>query len=101
MAEGQAGPNTSCTSSNHEGRGEGPNQTPRERGPVGGWGDAAGQCLDMEQEGVGTNHRAQEWPSDFWDKNISEKTGCNSDIEEKIGSQVTREDVKGLVTKTG
>ena len=59
VAEGQAGPNTSCTFSNHEGQGEGPNQIPRERGPVEGWGDAAGQYLDVEQEGVGTNHRAQ------------------------------------------
>ena len=62
VAEGQAGPNTSCTSSNHEGQGDGPNQIPRDRGP-------GGQQVGVWRwpEGVGTHYRAQEWPS-AWDK---------------------------------
>lgn len=57
-----------------------------------------GLYLKMRQEGVGTNHRAQEWL-------LFLRWGCVLGHRTKLRHQskrlITREDVKGQVTQIG
>lgn len=91
MAEGQPGPQTSCTSSNYESLHEGPSWTEGDAGQV----VVGGQQVRARRWGR-TSHRRHRQSSESWNGHA----GQNSHAGGKSGLRVMR-DVKGLVTKSG
>lgn len=92
VAEGQPGPNTSYTSSNHEGHSEGPNRRAGDRRPekaeVGAW------------RWWRTSHRARGWSSDSWD-GMWQRMQDKTQTLERIGAQSRKEMSKALSLKLG